>query len=124
VGYVPYFPLASGFLTGKYKRNQPFPEGSRFDDMKKAGRRIPYEDDWHYDRIEALETWAEKNGHSMVELAIAWLLAKPQIPTVISGVTKVDQLERNAHAAGWKLSHQDVEVVNQILENPAQENRD
>jgi aryl-alcohol dehydrogenase-like predicted oxidoreductase len=124
VGYVPYFPLASGFLTGKYKRNQPFPEGSRFDDMKKAGRRIPYDDDWHYDRIEALETWAEKQGHSMVELAIAWLLAKPQVPTVISGVTKVDQLESNAHAAGWKLSHQDVEEVNQILENPAQENRD
>jgi aryl-alcohol dehydrogenase-like predicted oxidoreductase len=119
VGYIPYFPLASGFLTGKYKRGQPFPKGSRGEDFEKIGRAVPYDTDWHYDRIEALEKWALERGHSLTELALAWLLAHPQIPSVISGVTKLEQLKVNAQAAGWKLSEAEFGEVNAILENPA-----
>ncbi|MEM5773749.1 MAG: aldo/keto reductase [Anaerolineaceae bacterium] len=119
VGYIPYFPLASGFLTGKYKRGQAYPAGSRAEDFVKAGREIPYNTDWHFDRIEALEKWAAERGHTLTELALAWLLARPYIPSVISGVTRLDQLESNVRAAGWHLSEAEFNEVNGILENPA-----
>ncbi len=118
VGYIPYFPLASGFLTGKYRRGQPYPKGSRAEDFKKTGRDIPYDTDWHYDRIEALEAWAQARGHTLTELALAWLLAHPQIPSVISGVTRVEQLQSNAKASEWHLSDSEVAEINTILENP------
>jgi aryl-alcohol dehydrogenase-like predicted oxidoreductase len=119
VGYIPYFPLASGFLTGKYQRSQSFPKGSRAEDWKKVGRAVPYDSDWHYDRIEALEAWAKKRDHTLTELAHAWLLYRREIPSVISGVTKVEQLRSNAKAADWNLDTRDFMEVNAILENPA-----
>lgn len=119
VGYIPYFPLASGFLTGKYQRSQPFPEGSRAADMRAAGRDIRYDSGWHYDRIEALEKWALERGHTLTELAHAWLLYRREIPSVISGVTKVEQLKSNAKAAEWNLDTRDFLEVKAILEDPA-----
>ncbi len=119
VGYIPYFPLASGFLTGKYKRSQAYPQGSRAEDFVKAGRDIPYNTDWHFDRIEALEKWAVERGHTLTELALAWLLARPHISSVISGVTRLDQLYSNVRAADWHLSEAEFNEVNGILENPA-----
>jgi aryl-alcohol dehydrogenase-like predicted oxidoreductase len=118
VGYIPYFPLASGFLTGKYQRGQAYPGDSRGADMQKAGRKLRYDTDWHYDRLEALEGWVQAHGHTITELALAWLLARPQIPSVISGVTKLDQLKSNVLAAEWKLTDGEMEEVNAILENP------
>jgi aryl-alcohol dehydrogenase-like predicted oxidoreductase len=119
VGYIPYFPLASGYLTGKYKRGQAYPKGSRAEDFVKTGREIPYETDWHFDRIEALEAWALSHDHPLTELALAWLLAHPQIPSVISGVTRTDQLLSNAKGAAWHLNDTEVKEINAILENPA-----
>ena len=116
VGYVPYFPLASGFLTGKYQRGKPFPEGTRAADFVKDGREVPYASDWHFDRIEALQTWSKERGRGLNELAQAWLLAKPQVASVISGATKLDQLVSNAKAADWKLSAEDVQEINKILD--------
>ncbi|MCJ7624077.1 MAG: aldo/keto reductase [Anaerolineaceae bacterium] len=115
VGYIPYFPLASGFLTGKYKRGKPFPKGSRAEDWKKAGREVPYDSDSHYDRIEAMESWAKARGHGLNELAQAWLLAKPQIPSVISGATKMEHILSNVKAAEWKLTEDEVKEVDAIL---------
>ena len=96
VSYVPYFPLASGLLTGKYRRGEPAAEGTRL-----AGREI---DQSQFDRIDALRRFAEERGHTLLELAIAALTSTPAIDTVISGATKPEQVRANAAAADWLLN--------------------
>lgn len=114
VGFVPFFPLAGGFLTGKYRRGQPAPKGSR-------GENSPYVQsfmtDAHYDKIEKLEAWANAHGHDLLELALSWLLAQPAVCSVISGATKPEQLQANAKAADWKLSAAEVDEVNGLLKS-------
>ena len=113
VGILPFFPLAGGFLTGKYKRGEPAPAGSR-------GEQSPYVQkymvDANYDKIEKLEDWAKAHGHSMVELAHVWLLAQPQVSSVISGATKTSQVQSNAQSAGWQLTEEEHAEVNGILD--------
>ena len=103
VSFVPYFPLASGLLTGKYRRGEPAPEGTRL-----AGREI---DQTQFDRIEALARFAEEHGHTPSELAIAALASTPGIDTVISGATKPEQVRANAAAASWQLSSEELEAL-------------
>jgi aryl-alcohol dehydrogenase-like predicted oxidoreductase len=112
VGILPYFPLAGGFLTGKYRRGQPAPAGSRGEGSPYVQR---YMSDANYDRLEKLEAWAGERGHSMGDLAHAWLLAQPRISSVISGATRLEQVQVNAHAAGWALSPDELTQVNAIL---------
>lgn len=116
VGFVPYFPLASGMLTGKYKRGQPFPAGSRYDDMAKIGRELPYSPETFGETVEKLEVWANAHGHAIYELALAWLVAKPQIASVICGVTRLEQLKANAAAIEWDMTVAEVAEVTAILE--------
>lgn len=113
VGFVPYRPLAGGFLTGKYRRGEPAPAGSRGETSESVQR---YMRDAFYDKIEGLEAWAAERGRGPNELAQAWLLAQPQVCSVISGVTSVDQLIKNANAAGWVLSDEDLRAVDAIVE--------
>ena len=112
VGILPYFPLAGGFLTGKYRRGESAPAGSR-------GERSPYVQkymtDANYAKIEQLEAWARERGHTLGELAHAWLLAQPQISSVISGATKLEQVQTNAKAADWKLTPEELAEVNALL---------
>jgi aryl-alcohol dehydrogenase-like predicted oxidoreductase len=112
VGILPYFPLAGGFLTGKYRRGQAAPAGSR-------GESSPYVQgymtDENYDRVERLTAWAEQRDHTMAELAHAWLLAHPSVSSVISGATSLAQLQANAKAAAWRLTADDLAEVNEIL---------
>jgi aryl-alcohol dehydrogenase-like predicted oxidoreductase len=119
VGILPYFPLAGGFLTGKYRRGAPAPAGSR-------GESSPYVQAYmteaNYARVEALEGWAADRGHTLAELAHAWLLAHPEVSSVISGATGVEQLTANAQSAGWELSAADLADVNALLE--AQESQE
>lgn len=96
VGYVPYFPLASGLLTGKYRRGEPPPEGTRL-----AGRTL---DDSDLARVERLERYASERGHTLLELAISALASTPGITSIIAGATKPEQVRANAAAAGWRLS--------------------
>lgn len=114
VGLVPYFPLAGGFLTGKYKRGQPAPPGSRGESNSYVQR---YMTAANYDKVERLTAWAEAHGHAMNELAHAWLLAHPEVCSVISGATKLEQVLDNAKAAEWSLSPEEVKEVNAILES-------
>jgi aryl-alcohol dehydrogenase-like predicted oxidoreductase len=100
VAYVPYFPLASGLLTGKYRRGEPAPEGTRL-----AGREIDQE---QFDRIEALTRFAEERGHTLLELAIAALASTPGFGSVIAGATKSEQVRANAAAAGWRLGEDEL----------------
>ena len=113
VGFVPYFPLAGGFLTGKYKPGQPPPAGSR-------GESSPYVQGFMkegtYQKVAALETWAAGRGRGLNELAIAWLLAQPQVCSVIAGATRLDHVLANAKAAEWRMSAEEVEQVNALLE--------
>ncbi len=112
VGILPYFPLAGGFLTGKYRRGEAAPVGSRGESSPYVQK---YMTDRNYDRLEAMESWAKVRGHSMAELAHAWPLAHPAVSSVISGATKLEQVQANAASAEWKLSQAELEEVNQIL---------
>ncbi|MEX1018757.1 MAG: aldo/keto reductase, partial [Litorilinea sp.] len=92
VGILPYFPLAGGFLTGKYKRGEPAPAGSRGETADYVKR---YMADANYDKVEKMTAFAEARGHSMAELAHVWLLAQPQVSSVISGATRLEQVQAN-----------------------------
>ena len=100
VGYVPYFPLASGLLTGKYRRGEDAPEGTRL-----AGREIA---DERLARVEALELFAEERGRTILELAIGSLVSTPGITSVIAGATKPEQVRANVAAADFRLGPADL----------------
>ncbi len=112
VGLLPYFPLAGGFLTGKYTREQGAPAGSRGESSEYVQK---YMVDANYDKVGTLTAWAADRGHSMVELAHAWLLAQPQVSSVISGATRAEQVRANAQAAGWSLSAVELDEVNAVV---------
>jgi aryl-alcohol dehydrogenase-like predicted oxidoreductase len=113
VGVIPYFPLAGGFLTGKYREGQPAPAGSRGEDSPYVqGYMTPQ----NYAILEKLIAWAEAHDHTMVDLAQAWLLAQPAMCSVISGVTQVEQLEQNVKAAEWSLTAEEAAEVTAILD--------
>jgi aryl-alcohol dehydrogenase-like predicted oxidoreductase len=103
VAYIPYFPLASGLLTGKYRRGEPAPEGTRL-----AGREI---EDERFERVEKLEGFAKEHGHTILELAISALASTPGIGSVIAGATKPEQVRANASAASWRLSGDDLQAL-------------
>ena len=118
VGFVPYFPLKSGLLTGKYRRGDAPPdgsrlggkEGSRFESM---GDRLLTDD--NLDTVERLIDWAEARDHSVLDLAFAYLLAHEAVASVIAGATKPSQVRSNVEAAGWTLSDADVAAVGALL---------
>lgn len=112
LGFIPYFPLAGGFLTGKYTRKAGAPPGSRGESSAYVQR---YMTDANYSLVERLEVWAREREHTMAELAHAWLLAHPEVCSVISGVTRPDQLRANARAADWQLKPEEYDEVNAIL---------
>jgi aryl-alcohol dehydrogenase-like predicted oxidoreductase len=116
VGILPYFPLAGGFLTGKYKRGEQAPAGSRGESSDYVQK---YMTDAGYARLEQLTSWAGERDKSMGELAHTWLLAQPQVSSVISGATSAEQVEANARAAGWSLSDDEVKELNVILDGGA-----
>ena len=97
VAFIPYFPLASGLLTGKYRRGKALPTGTRLG----AGSDIL--SDENLQLVEELIQFAESKHHSVLELAFAWLLAHPVVASVIAGATKPEQVRANAAAASWKL---------------------
>lgn len=112
IGVLPYFPLAGGFLTGKYERSKPAPKGSRGEDSRYVQQYMTEE---NYDLIEKLAEFAKTRGHSLNELAHAWLLAEPAISSVISGATKVEQVLANIQAGEWELSVEEMDAVNGML---------
>ena len=107
IAFIPYFPLASGLLTGKYRRGQAPPAGSRL----AAKPQADVLDDDTMRIVEALRSFAERRGHTLLELAISWLLARDPVATVIAGATKPEQVRANAAAAGWRLSDEELAEV-------------
>ncbi len=112
VGFIPYFPLAGGFLTGKYTREAGAPEGSRGESSQYVQN---YMTDANYTKVEKMSAWAEAHDRTMAELAIAWLLAQPQVCSVISGLTRLEHLQQNAKAADWQLTAEELSEVNEAL---------
>lgn len=112
VALIPYFPLAGGFLTGKYQKGKPAPAGSRGESNEYVQK---YMTDKNYAILEKLKAFASDNGHQMNELAIAWLLSQPQVASVISGATKLEHVNQNAVASEWVLSQNEIEQIEVIL---------
>lgn len=112
VGFVPYFPLAGGFLTGKYKRGEAPPPGSR---AAVSNYMDKYMTDDYFDQIEKLEAWAADHGRGLNELAQAWLMAQPAVCSVISGATKLEHILSNVKAADWVLAAEEVTEVDALL---------
>jgi aryl-alcohol dehydrogenase-like predicted oxidoreductase len=102
IGFIPYFPLANGLLTGKYRRGEPPPSGSRL-----AGRVIDAEDE-SWDRIEALEAFARERGLELLDIAIGGLAAEVAVASVIAGATSPEQVRANAAAAEWVPTGEDM----------------
>ena len=117
LGILPYYPLFSGFLTGKYKRGKDVTEGTRL--ASNARRAESTLTDANFDIIEGLEAFAAKRGRQMVELAIAWLLANPLVSSVIAGATQPEQVTANAKAADWNLTSEEMEELDGILQDKA-----
>ncbi len=112
LGILPYFPLASGLLTGKYRRGQPPPEGARLAASEGYAKQLL--SDRNFDVIEKLETLAAEAGHGLLDLAIGWLASQPHVPSVIAGATRPEQVEQNARAVEWKLSADELAQVDAI----------
>ena len=112
LGLLPYFPLASGLLTGKYRRNAPMPENSRLTTTQRLADRYLTDRNWQI--AEKLIDYAESRGHTALELAFSWLLAKAPVTSVIAGATKPEQLEQNVKAGDWKMTAEELAEIDRI----------
>jgi aryl-alcohol dehydrogenase-like predicted oxidoreductase len=108
LGVVPYFPLASGMLTGKYRRGEAYPPGTRFAASDYFAR---FATDEAFAKVEAYRAFAAERGHTVAELAVAWLLAQPSVTSVITGATKPEQIATNSSAAAWTLTEDEAATV-------------
>ncbi len=112
LGILPYFPLASGFLTGKYKRGAEAPPGSRLALMQRMADQVMTEA--NFATLERLEEFASARSHTILELAVGWLASQPLISSVISGATTPEQVSANVKAAAWKLSADEMRQVDEL----------
>ena len=111
-GIIPYTPLASGVLTGKYRKGQEPPPGTRMADNPRMRSRLS---DERLDMVERLRAWAEARGHSVAELAVAYLLAHPEVSTVIVGARTVEQAEDNTRLGNWQLTPEERDEVGALV---------
>jgi len=112
IGIIPYSPLAGGILTGKYKEGEAPPPDTR------AGRNPRMQAQLNEEtlgKVDALRNWAKGRDHTVGELALAWLLSRPEVSTIIAGATRPEQVEANAKAAEWKLSAEDLKEIDEAL---------
>jgi aryl-alcohol dehydrogenase-like predicted oxidoreductase len=107
VGFIPYFPLANGLLSGKYRKGAPLPEGSR--GLDGFGPKVFTEE--NLAKVESLAAYAASQGHTLLELAMSWLASRPAVVSVIAGAKTPEQVHANAGSAGWGLSEGDVREI-------------
>jgi aryl-alcohol dehydrogenase-like predicted oxidoreductase len=113
LGFLPFFPLASGLLSGKYRRGETPPEGTRLAAWGSRGAAAM--SDANFDKVEALTKWAEERGHTLLELAFAWLLGHPVVSSVIAGATTPEQVAANVATAEWALTEDEVDAVGKLI---------
>ena len=114
LGLLPFFPLASGLLTGKYKRGQAAPDNTRLGLVQRLRDR--YVTPRNEEIVEKLQAFAQARGHTMLELAFSWLAGRPQVASVIAGATRVEQVEQNVKAIGWHLSAEDMTEIDRMTQ--------
>jgi aryl-alcohol dehydrogenase-like predicted oxidoreductase len=112
MGLLPYFPLASGMLTGKYKRNAEVPAGTRMAVMKRLADRYMTDENWP--KVEKLQAFASARGHTLLELAFSWLASRPCLASIIAGATRSEQIEQNVAAVNWKLTAEELAEIDAI----------
>ena len=113
-GLLPYFPLASGLLTGKYKQTA-MPAGARLTDMPTFANRI-YLTEENFEIVDKLNAFAKKAGHSILELAFGWMASRPTTASIIAGATRPEQIDANVEAIGWVMSRSEIDEVDKISE--------
>ena len=113
LGLLPYYPLAAGLLTGKYRRGAPMPEGARLTRFKSIADR--HMTDESTARVEQLEAFCAARGRSLLELAFGWLAQKPFVSSVIAGATRPEQLEQNVRAADWRLTPDELAEIDRLV---------
>jgi aryl-alcohol dehydrogenase-like predicted oxidoreductase len=113
LGFLPFFPLESGLLSGKYRRGEKPPEGTRLAAWGSRGAQAL--NDKNFDKVEKLTAWAEERGHTILELAFAWLLGHEVVSSVIAGATTPEQVQANAITAEWELSPEEVGEVGDLI---------
>jgi aryl-alcohol dehydrogenase-like predicted oxidoreductase len=112
LAFLPFFPLASGLLTGKYRKGEPGPEGARLSgDPKRASR---FRSERNEEIAEQLRQFAESRGHTLLELAFSWLASHPAVASVIAGATSPEQVHANAGAIAWKLTPEDLAQIDRL----------
>lgn len=116
VGMLPYFPLASGLLTGKYAPNKPAPEDSRFHALKGLADRYLTESNWRI--VQRLQNFCAQRGRTLLELAFTWLLARPTVGSVIAGATTPEQVEQNAKTADDILTPEELAEIDEMTSKP------
>jgi aryl-alcohol dehydrogenase-like predicted oxidoreductase len=112
LGLLPFFPLAGGLLTGKYRRGEPLPDKSRLTYVKASADRFLTERNWA--RVELLEVFCAKRGRSLLELAFSWLASRAPVSSVIAGATRPEQIDANVKAVGWKLQQDEIVELDAI----------
>jgi aryl-alcohol dehydrogenase-like predicted oxidoreductase len=112
LGLLPFFPLASGLLTGKYRRDSAPPAGTRLAMMEPLAKR--YMSDANWPIVEQLEQFASERGHTILELAFSWLAARPTVASVIAGATAPEQVAQNVKAVGWSLTAEELTAIDRI----------
>jgi aryl-alcohol dehydrogenase-like predicted oxidoreductase len=113
VGLLPYFPLASGLLTGKYKRDAPLPKGARLTYTQGLSNRFLTDANWQL--VDSLEKFCTARGRSLLELAFSWLLARPAVASVVAGSSTPEQLEQNVRATNWILAPEDMAEIDRLI---------
>jgi aryl-alcohol dehydrogenase-like predicted oxidoreductase len=113
LGFLPFFPLASGLLSGKYRRGEKPPEGTRL--AAWGARGAAALNDKNFNKVEKLTAWAEERGHTLLELAFAWLLGHEVVSSVIAGATSPEQVKTNAAATAWELTPEEVDEVGKLI---------
>jgi aryl-alcohol dehydrogenase-like predicted oxidoreductase len=112
MGLLPYFPLASGLLTGKYKQGGEMPAGTRLTLMKRLADRYMTPANWQI--VGKLDEFCAARGRTMLELAFGWLAARPQLSSVIAGATRPEQVEQNVKAVEWKPSADEIAEIDRL----------
>ena len=112
LAFLPFFPLKSGLLTGKYRKGQPIPEGTRVAKYDRYRQLLTEE---NLDKVERLIDYAESRGHTVLELAISWLLAHRPVASVIAGASSAQQVRANVNAANWRLGATELEEIDALL---------
>jgi aryl-alcohol dehydrogenase-like predicted oxidoreductase len=114
VGLLPYYPLASGLLTGKYRRDEPFPSDSRFAVIKDRDYKAAFMTESNMSKLDKLTAFAQQRGYKLLDIAMSWIAARPLVASVIAGATKPEQVEANVKAATFPLTPDDIAELDKL----------